>query len=345
MTKIMKTAVFLCLAVLSLLMLAAPASCDDTPRIARWYQNRGGAVSLRFDDSLESQVNIAIPLLNRYGFKATFMVNPGTDRYRSHKDFWERQVPAMGHSLGDHTMHHMGARNLRDADYEIGEAARTIWRVYPRESRLLVFASGGGKQWGDRDWEEADPAYRRLVEKYHLIDLYDGRHPSKRVGAENRSGELCDLLDRALASQSYQAFHFHDVGEGSFMNSAKALFRGYDLTTSEETFSGFLQCLAGRRDRLWIAPVIDILKYEEEARGAGLKVLRSDRKSCTLALTVKTDPSLYDYKLTVVLPSRKGTTIKGVTQDGEEPRVYHGRNGESLADVRPVNSTIRVWFN
>jgi len=335
----------MCLTALASLVMAVPAFCNDAPRIARWYQNFESAVSLRFDDGLESHINAVIPLLNRYGFKATFMVNPGTNWYRDHQDFWERQVPAMGHRLGDHTMNHRGARDLEDAEYEIGEAARTIWRVYPKESKLIVFASGGGgKKWGGKEWEQAGPAYRQLVEKYHLIDLYNGKHPSLVVHAKMRTDELCDRLDRSAEAKRYQPFHFHHIGKPSLVDYLKALVRGIDLSVREETFSGFLQCITERKHRLWVAPIIDILKYEGEVRGATVRLLAPTWNGYTLALAVRTDPGLYDHKLTMILPVQEGMTIMRITQDNEEMRPYQRTPGEFLIDVTPRNSTITVQF-
>lgn len=326
-------------------MTGGPALCEEAPRIAKWRRNYEGAVSLRFDDTLESHRSTAIPLLNRHDIKATFMVNPGNGRYRDHRAFWEQQVPGMGHHLGNHTMNHRGARDLQEAEYEIGEAARTIRSIAPRSSGLLVFASGGGKTWGGRDWIKAEPAYHQLAEKYKLIDLYDGKHPAVGVNAKSRIAELCDGLDRTAGARKHQAFVFHHIGKPSLMDSIKTLVRGNDITTREETFSAFLQCISERKDRLWTAPLLDVLKYEEEARGAALKVLRSDRSVYSLSLSVQTDPALYDQQLTVVLPVRTGKSIRRIMQDSEELHAYQRVKGESLVDVRPKNSTIHVQFN
>lgn len=330
------------LAALASFVVVTPAVCCDVPCVARWYRNYEGAVSLRFDDTLESHITKAIPLLNRYGFKATFMVNPGTIRYRSHREFWEERVPAMGHRLGDHTMNHRGAWDLAGAEYEIGEAARVIRRADLHQSKLIVFASGGGEKWGGRDWEQAEPPYRQLVNKYQLIDLYDGQHNSYRVDARSRINELCSRLDRTMAESGYQPFHFHNIGSPSLVNYIRGLIMGVDLTTRTEIFSGFLQCLSQRSDRLWVAPLTDILKYEEEASGAGLRVVKSSRRSITLELAVETDPVLYDHELTIILPQRKGLIVRKVTQGDEALQVYRRVPGENLVDVRPVNSTITV---
>ena len=330
----------------ALLILTAPdAFSDGQVRIASWHRNLDAAVSLRFDDNLESHATTVIPQLNEHGFRATFLVSPGSPQYRARQEFWEQQVPAMGHRLGNHTMNHRGARTVGEADYEIGEAARTIRRVQPQGSRLLVFASGGGKKlWGGKEWDQADPAYRQLVGKYHLIDLYDGKHPSLSARSSMGTGDLCGALDRTLAQKGHQAYTFHAVGRTSFREWVKTLVNGYGLTIGDETFTGFLRCLEERRQRLWVAPLIEVLKYEREAREATMRLVRSDRMSTTLAMTVTTDPALYDQPLTLILSSRQGKTVRSVLQSGVPCPVYQGASGEFLAEVQPENSAITITY-
>ena len=334
------------LAVALIFLTASAAAADGQARLAPWYQNLDAAVSLRFDDGLESHATKVIPQLNRYGFRAVFLVSPGSAQYRARREFWEQAVPAMGHHLGNHTMNHRGARTIEEADYEIGEAARTIWRVQPRESKLLVFASGGGKKlWGGKEWEQADPAYRQLVQKYHLIDLYDGNHHYLSVRTGMGIGDLCGSLDAALARGGHQSYAFHGIGRSSFLEWVKMMIRGYGMTISEETFSGFLGCLDERRQRFWVAPLDDILKYEEEARDAAVRTTRSDRHTATLQLSVRTDPVLYDHPLTLILPDQQGRIVQSVRQEREQCRVYQDAAGHVLVDVRPVNSVITVTYS
>ena len=182
------------------------------PMIARWYEGKTAAVSLRFDDSTESHVVYAIPRLNQYGLKGTFMVNPGKDRYLKNKDFWEKQVPAMGHQMGNHTMHHQGAKTPADAEFEIGEVSRLIWKLYPNRSKLLVFASGGGgKKWGGKLWGQASEEYKSLVNKYHLIDLYDGNHPgfgvSSKIGYKEVKARVQTAVQTGRTRSDRVPFH------------------------------------------------------------------------------------------------------------------------------------------
>ena len=69
----------------------------------RWPHGKKAAIVLTYDDSLRSQLDIAIPQLNEAGFKGTFFLNgtfPPEDLSR-----W-RAVAAAGHELGNHSMFH-----------------------------------------------------------------------------------------------------------------------------------------------------------------------------------------------------------------------------------------------
>ncbi len=334
--------IFLCYCFLS--VKAVSATGDEMPIIVKWYKNSDAATSLRFDDSHESHVKVAVPLLNTYDLKGTFMVNPGKSFYKKHKDSWEKQIPAMGHNLGNHTMNHGGARNLEEANYEIGETTRILRDVNLSESNLMVFASGGGKTWGGKRWSQADPIFHQLVEKFNLIDLYDGNHPSRRVDASSRLEELCTLLDATIANKIHQPFHFHPVGKTPLRERVKKLIRGIDLTVSKEIFEEFLQCITHRKDQLWVAPLIDILKYEEERKGAVIKELEADQMSYSYSLTIATDPVLYNHPLTMKVPAQKNDAIiKNILQDSSECHSY--QSGEVLLiDIKPVNSVITIHY-
>jgi hypothetical protein len=294
---------------------------------------------------MESHIATVIPLLNRYGLRATFLVSPNADRYRMHRNFWEREFPAMGHRLGNHTMHHRGAKNLEEADYEIGEAARIIWSIYPKETKLLVFASGGGRKlWGGKEWEEADPAYRQLTERYQLIDLYDGNHPYLSARGSMKTEDLCDELDRTILKGGQRTFTFHDIGPLTLWRRLLMLLRGADLSVREQVFTDFLQCLVSRKERLWIAPLIEQIKYVKEAQHAKVRLISMNRKSATWELTVGTDPMLYDHPITLILPNKQGRSIRSINQGNISCTVYRDGAGAVVADVRPENSKITVTY-
>jgi len=330
----------LCITGLVALAMPLPASGEEGLRIARWYQDHEGAVTLRFDDGDDSHITTVIPLLSKYDIKATFMVNPGKRQYREHKDVWERKVPSLGHRLGNHTMNHRGAQSITEAEYEIGEAARVIQRIHSGETKLMVFASGGGEKWGGADWEHASPEYKDLVAKYHLIDLYDGKFTSYLIKGSSTVEELCSLVENAASQKKHQPFHAHHVGNPTLLDRIKLIVRGTDLVVSTETLEGMLTCLSRKRNQIWVAPLIDVLKYEEEASAALLEPSSPVKDGTAWKMKVATDPALYDHPLTLVLPGEKQGKIMDVTQDSSQRTIYEGARGQLLVDVAPVDSAI-----
>ena len=69
----------------------------------RWPKGKRTAVSLSFDDARLSQIDVGMPLLNKYGINATFYVL--IDNVKKNLEGWKRAV-ANGHEIGNHTLSH-----------------------------------------------------------------------------------------------------------------------------------------------------------------------------------------------------------------------------------------------
>ncbi len=320
----------------------ANASTCGNAVIARWFDNRDAAISLRFDDSLASHVDYVIPVLNRYGIKATFMVNPGLERYQMHRDFWERKVPAMGHELGNHTAHHRGARTIREAEREIGEVSELIWRLYPTRSRVTVFASGGGRRclWGGRQWSDAAPEYKQLVAKYNLIDLYDGHHPATGINSRDSEVSIDKRLHDAINTHGHLPFVFHNIGTPTMLERMRALVDGFEATCRKEQFEQFLDRLSRVRNKVWIAPLTQILKYEHEYRNAKLEMIDSGEHFYKYRLIAAGDP-MYDQELTVV--ASVATSINAKVYQGSILIKHSIVDGHKIMfNVRPVSSVVII---
>jgi peptidoglycan/xylan/chitin deacetylase (PgdA/CDA1 family) len=69
-------------------------------------------VVLTFDDSAKSHFTVARPLLQEYGFGATFFITEGFDFRENKRDYmtWEeiRQLHEDGFEIGNHTRDHLG---------------------------------------------------------------------------------------------------------------------------------------------------------------------------------------------------------------------------------------------
>ena len=74
-----------------------------------WPEGKKMALSLTFDDARLSQIDTGIPLIDKYGVKATFYVSPGSMMKRSDK--WKMAV-LNGHDIGNHSVYHPCSGNF-----------------------------------------------------------------------------------------------------------------------------------------------------------------------------------------------------------------------------------------
>ncbi len=264
------------------------SSLYGTPEVTKFKDGKVGAFSLQFDDSMETQAEFAIPEMNRRGLVGTFFVNPDTERCRRNQETWEAVCPKHGHELANHTMRHEGAKDYAEAEHEIGECSRLIWKLYPDRSKLLPFLRGGGTTWGVSREE-----VRELMDKYFLF-----RAPrTAGVSDEDGSGEDPTVFARrAIEEGTWAQVGFHGVG-------------GQWISTCREGFVKLLDYLVENRDKLWIATTGDAYKYQQEY-GALSGTSLTDATETGFKVTVECDESkvntygrplaeLYDQPLTV----------------------------------------------
>ena len=95
-------------------------------QITPWANNKGGAVSITFDDGATSQYTLAVPALNAQGFQGTFFVTTNWIDSATW-DEW-RDVSNQGHEMGSHTENHphLPQLSLTEMIEEIGGSKAAI---------------------------------------------------------------------------------------------------------------------------------------------------------------------------------------------------------------------------
>lgn len=93
--------------ILAVSLVSAPAWAQDF----QWPNNQKLAISLSYDDALASQLDNAVPSLDKYKLKASFYVFPASDAFRSRLNEW-KALSENGHELGNHTLYHNCSKKL-----------------------------------------------------------------------------------------------------------------------------------------------------------------------------------------------------------------------------------------
>ena len=100
----------------NLMLLALTQSSYVTAAQKTWPQGNKVAISISYDDALNSQLDNALPALNQRGLKASFYVVPLSEPFRKRLDEW-RQLAKQGHELGNHTLFHACRKSQPGRDW------------------------------------------------------------------------------------------------------------------------------------------------------------------------------------------------------------------------------------
>ena len=248
-----------CLLFASVLAAAAPAFAEkDAPvRVAMWKGDAKGAVSLYYDDGLDSGFNNVVPELVRRGLPGTFYIccnwfggdpaNPKLARWSVAKEHPDTIF------LGDHTWSHGGVTNAAQFAEEIsrnGAMLRELAGLPPDEP--LSFALPGAVRW-DVKPEEQD----RILAEHHEVLRHDfggnvagpkdGQNPTFRM---KTAALAVEAFDRAEKNGGWESLIFHGVG-------------GDWITFDLEEHGRMLDELERRAKdgRLWVGSAIDVHRY------------------------------------------------------------------------------------
>jgi len=244
-----------------------------------WPGDCEGAFSISFDDGSQSQLNIAIPIMDEYKIRGTFYLNPKGDDWEERLDPW-RDVAAKGHEIGNHTINHICSRNfawgpdtksletttLEDMEADVVEAERRIRKLTPeRPARTFCYpcyqdyvGEGPSRQSYVPVIARHFPAARGKGEAANHPQFTDLHCLTSWTAAGWMSGQqLCGFADTAAEQERWGILAFHSFKEGeSSPWSPGSYSHGSPVTA--RNFRDLCKYLDANRERLWIAPVLEI---------------------------------------------------------------------------------------
>jgi hypothetical protein len=305
----------------SLLILQNISADIGNTSIAKWKDNKKGAYTLRFDDSMMSHKDHTVPNLVKRGLTGSFFINPATNRYGYGIDVWESQASRIGIELCPHTMNHIGAGDFIEADYEIGESFNMVWQLNrPDKSKLYPFSRGGGTEWPD--------GYRKAIQsKYPIADYFA---ESVRYNGRDDKKELIDFAKKAMQDDAWHTVLTHGTGPN-------LEWLGFEVTN----FEGLLDYLASVKDRMWIGNAGDIYKYIIERKTAKVDVVKTDDVSIRLNLTSEVEPELFDFPLTLITEVPGDWTLCKVVQK-DRIGFYPVVSNRVMYDVIPNRGEVQL---
>lgn len=236
----------------------------DADHIFAWPQGQRTAVSLSYDDGLASQLDNALPVLERHGLRASFYPTLASPVLASRIDEW-RAAAASGHELGNHSIYHpcsaskpgndwvkpyndLDTMQIEQVRQELALANRLLHIIDGQDQRTFTTPCG--------DTMTADGDYLASVRdlfvavKMDTASLPDGF--SALIVADGHSGE--ELIEAVVAAgQSHRLVNviFHGIG-------------GDHIAVSSQAHEELVAYLADHADRYWTDTYLTIARYAME---------------------------------------------------------------------------------
>ncbi|MDP2714366.1 polysaccharide deacetylase family protein [Rheinheimera sp.] len=233
-----------------------------------WPNGAKAAVSLAYDDSLATQLDIALPALNAHGLKASFYLQLSGPLISQRLADW-RAAAAQGHELGNHTLFHQCSAAKPGRDWVAAEndldnisAVQLVQQI--RLANSMLFAIDGQTErtftapCGDE--LAGGQAYLPLIySDFVAIKAKTGPiitdmtklnvHAVEVIAPVGSSGaELIALVKQAAQHGTMVNFTFHGIG-------------GDHLSVSAQAHAELLAYLAANRDIYWTDTFLNIMQY------------------------------------------------------------------------------------
>ena len=276
--------------------------------VTRWPQDRQSAISLTFDDAMNTHLDIAAPILRKHQLHGTFFVSTGRDSWQNRKEEWQR-LAQEGNELANHTVNHPCLLDVIEPhsqsytpemmEAEIKDSAMEITQLL-HWYRGLTFAYPCGNISFGQPGEQARNAalYMRYVSEHSF-----GARSAGGNGAQNPDElsvltiddlgstdgkdfiELLELAKPSIRGHIWGVYCFHGIG-GEWLSVTSAGF---------EELATYLE----RHSEIWTAPFGDVLRYTQERKSTSIEIKQSTDDSLDLDLTWPMDAQIYDLPLTL----------------------------------------------
>jgi len=253
---------------LSSFLCATLSYADDTAKPFVWPKGAKAAVSLSYDDALDSQLDHAIPALNKYGLKGTFYLQLSSSTIRDRLPEW-RAAAKKGHELANHTLFHQCSRSQPGRDWvqpdrdldkltvaqikdQVIMANTVLYAIDGQRERTFTAPCIDKKAGGENYIDAVKSEFVAIKLESGAVTPDMNTLDPYAVGVAFPAGvtgqQLIDIVKEAAAKGTMANFTFHGVG-------------GDHLSVSAEAHEELLKYLAANKNIYWVDTFLNEMKY------------------------------------------------------------------------------------
>ena len=215
----------------------------------KWPKGDKIAISLSYDDALDSQLDNALPALNQRGLKASFYIVPLSDGFKNRIEEW-RQLAQQGHELGNHSLFHAclsgkpGREWVEPSNSLDGKTVQAMVNEITVANTVLTALDGYTEHTFTPpcfDQMVKDGNYVEAVKEQFLgVKSLEDPNFTALIGPSDMSSEqIINFIEKQPPNIKLVNVLFHGVG-------------GDHLVTATEEHAKFLDYLVANKDKYWV---------------------------------------------------------------------------------------------
>jgi peptidoglycan/xylan/chitin deacetylase (PgdA/CDA1 family) len=249
-------------------LVASGSYAESSAQGFTWPKGQKAAVNLAYDDALDSQLDNALPTLNKYGLKGTFYLPMASASVAKRLPEW-RAAAKKGHELANHTLFHQCSKSKPGRDWVSADRDLDKLSVAQIKDQILVANTMLHAIDGKHERTFTAPCIDKEAGGQNYIDAIKAEFVAIKlegggvtadmnkldpyaVGvnfpADVTGQQLIAVVKEAAEKGTMANFTFHGVG-------------GDSLTTSAEAHAELVQYLAANKDIYWVDTFIAQMKY------------------------------------------------------------------------------------
>lgn len=222
-------------------------------------QNKKVAISLAYDDALNTQLDHAIPALNKYNMRASFYLTLSSPTIKLRLPEW-RKAASLGHELANHTIYHPCMRSKPGREWvtsyknlDAYPMNKIVEEVTLANTILHMIDGKTARTYTPPclDLEASGKSYIQSVEE--LFVAIKGQESTHGLKADwlfpnGQTGQaLIDYVKTQARSKDIINITFHGVG-------------GEHIAVSKDAHDALLQYLDSNRDIYWVDSYVNIMQ-------------------------------------------------------------------------------------
>jgi hypothetical protein len=308
--------------------------------LANFPENKKMAMSFMFDDG-EANVYKALPIFEKYGYRATIPIVPGYVADTSNDPFWGswaewKDAANRGFEISNHSMFHRDSMKMHGSDFDlaIDQAKDLIEKNIGHKVTSFVFPHDS---YSDEAVSRALRGHKVIRTSEFLRSFYD-RTVAVVIGGPHVSLETANrLVDIGIKRRLWLIAKCHGVAVKRSMRSFKSI--------TPDFLEGYLSYIHSKSDDVWVDTFTGVFDYLSLRSRTKIETKSFTQDSIDFVLHHDQAPEKLSMPLTVIIKTEQGVHVLSATaSDGHTIKAWPCELDKICADVDAFEENIHVQW-